>query len=94
LHALRIQAKEARYLAAASDGVKGLKLAAEATEYGRLQDVLGAQNDLSVLSIWLKMSAVANVENEKPVAILQEALADAQQQQLKQLKKLRSNYKK
>jgi CHAD domain-containing protein len=94
LHALRIQAKEARYLAAASDGVKGLKLASEAAEYGKLQDILGAHNDLSVLNIWLKMSAAANVEHEKPVAILQDALADAQRQQLKQLKKLRSNYKK
>jgi CHAD domain-containing protein len=94
LHALRIQSKEARYLAAVSDGVKGLKLSAEAAEYAKLQDVLGAHNDLSVLSLWLKMSALANSEHEKPVAILQESLEQTQQQQLKQLKKLRSYYKK
>jgi ABC-type histidine transport system ATPase subunit len=47
-----------------------------------------------VLSLWLKMSALANVEHEKPVAILQMSLAQTQQQQIKQLKKLRSNYKK
>lgn len=94
LHSLRIQAKEARYLASVSDGVKGLKLAAEAAEYAKLQDVLGAHNDLSVLSLWLKKSALANLEHEKPVAILQISLAQTQQQQLKQLKKLRSNYKK
>ena len=94
LHALRIQAKEARYLAAASDNIKGLKLATDAEEYGKLQDTLGAHNDLSMLAVWLKVAAAANAELLKPTVILQEQLVDAQAQQLKALKKLRSNYKK
>ena len=94
LHALRIQAKEARYLAAASDNIKGLKLATDAQEYGKLQDILGAHNDLSMLAVWLKVAAAANAELLKPAVILQEQLVGAQAQQIKALKKLRSNYKK
>lgn len=94
LHALRIQAKEARYLAAASNQVKGIKLNADALEYAKLQDILGAHNDLSMLSVWLKVAVAGNAELLKPTVILQAELEKAQAAQLKQLKKLRSNYKK